>query len=133
MSILAVLIPPRTRLRSQSSAAPPGAGEAAHASAEFAYALSNDGLTVGSQGRCAPALLPKADTVVAVLADSDVSWHRVTLPKAPAARMRAALSGVLEEALLDEEEMIHLAIEPQATPGEPAWVAAVRKPWLAAE
>ena len=86
MSTLVLLLAPRERLRAQASAA----GEGARASREFSYALSADGLAVSAQGRCAAALLPKADSVIAVLADADVSWHRITLPKAPAARLRAA-------------------------------------------
>jgi general secretion pathway protein L len=129
MSTLVLLLAPRERLRAQAS----GAGEGARASREFSYALSADGLAVSAQGRCAAALLPKADSVIAVLADADVSWHRITLPKAPAARLRAALVGVLEESLLDDEDVLHLAVAPQATAGQPAWIAAVHKPWLAAE
>jgi general secretion pathway protein L len=129
MSTLVLLLAPRERLRAQASAG----GEGARASREFSYALSADGLAVSAQGRCAAALLPKADSVIAVLADADVSWHRITLPKAPSARLRAALVGVLEESLLDDEDALHLAVAPQATAGQPTWIAAVRKPWLAAE
>ena len=68
--------------------------------------------------------------MVAVLADTDVSWHRITLPKAPAARLRAALVGVLEEALLEDADDVHLALAPQAVRrpadlgrrGRPAWL-----------
>lgn len=125
MSLLAILIPARTR--------PPArpAGDATPA-AEFDYVLSQDGRGVSATGRAAPALLPKADTVVAVLADADVAWHRVTLPKAPAARLRAALGGVLEDALLEDESAQHLALPPKAAPGQPTWVAAVHKGWLQA-
>jgi general secretion pathway protein L len=132
MSILVILLAPRERLRSQAPAS--AASDAGvRASREFSYALSADGSAVSAQGRCAPALLPKADSVIAVLADCDVSWHRITLPKAPAARLRAALVGVLEEALLDDEEVVHLAVAPGASAGQATWVAAVRKPWLMAE
>ena len=31
-------------------------------------------------------MLPKAAGAVAVLSDADVSWHRITLPKAPSSR-----------------------------------------------
>ena len=120
MSILVVLIPPRPR------AGAPGV-------AEFSYVLSPDGLSIAAQGRALPAQLPRADSVVAVLADCDVGWHRLTLPKAPATRLRAALVGVLEEALLDEPEATHLALAPRATAGELVWVAAVHKPWLASQ
>lgn len=124
MSILVVLIPPRPRQASASG------DSGSSRSTEFAYVLSPDGLNVGSEGRAAPGALPRADSVVAVLADADVAWHRVTLPKAPASRLRAALVGVMEEALLDEPEVTHLALAPGATPGQPVWVAAVHRPWL---
>ena len=88
MSILVIQIAPRSRLRSSRS--PDGAHESARTADEYDYALSPDGLVLSDQGRCAAALLPKADSVVAVLSDADVSWQRVTLPKAPAARLRAA-------------------------------------------
>ncbi len=131
MSILVLQIPKRQRLRARAvggaepdTLRPPG---------EYAYASSPDGLTLVADGHCAAALLPKADSVIAVLADADVSWHRITLPKAPAARLRAALGGVLEEALLDDADVLHLAVAPQAVPGQPTWVAAVDRRWLRAE
>ena len=123
MSTLVVLIPARRR----DAAAPARAG------GDYAWVRSSSGMTVDNQGRSPASLLPKADSVVAVLADADIAWHRVTLPKAPAARMRAALVGVLEDALLDEAETVHLATAPQAVGGQPAWIAAVHKPWLQAE
>lgn len=125
MSVLAILIPPRARLAARTAegaAAPPADG--------FAYVLSSDGVQVSSQGRAQPALLPRADTVVAVLADSDVGWQRLTVPKAPAARLRAALGGLLEEHLLEDDEAVHLALPPGAEAGQPAWVATLHKDWL---
>jgi general secretion pathway protein L len=124
MSILVVLLPPRRR------AGDAVAGEPAEAASEYAYVLSADGLSVARQGRTTPALLPKADTVVAWLSPTDVSWHRVTLPRAPASKLRAALVGLLEEQLLDDEQAVHLALAPQAAPGGATWVAAVHKRWL---
>lgn len=118
MSVLAVLLPPRPR----RSGAPP---------AEFAYVLSPDGLAVERQGTAAPALLPRATTTVVVLAEADASWHHLTLPRAAPARMPQALLGLLEEQLLDEPEHVHFALAPQAAPGQPGWVAALDKPWLA--
>ena len=94
MSTLVVQIPPRPRLHSNASNAPP---EASGLATDYVYVSSPDGLALEAQGHCAAALLPKATTVIAVLADADVSWHRITLPKAPAARLRAALGGVLED------------------------------------
>ncbi len=131
MSYLIVRIAARSRLHASS----PGAAvpERPAAGTEYTYALSPDGLLLQTQGHCAASVLPKADTVVAVLADADVAWHRISLPKAPAARLRAALTGVLEEGLLDDAEATHLAVQPQATAGEPTWVAAVNRAWLRAE
>jgi general secretion pathway protein L len=123
MSILVVLLPARERA---------AAAEAERdAAPEYAYLLSTDGLGVSRQGRTTPALLPKADTVVAWLGPTDVSWHRVTLPRAPASKLRAALVGLLEEQLLDDEQAVHLAVAPQASAGGATWVAAVHKRWLA--
>jgi general secretion pathway protein L len=127
MSILVVLLPARARL----GVTPAEAVD--RAPAEFAYVLSPDGLSAGTQGRAAPSLLPRADSVVAAVADSDVSWHRITLPKVPSARLRAALVGVLEEAVLDEPELLHFALAPGVTAGQPAWVATLHKPWLASQ
>src|SRR5688500_1183482 len=121
MSILVVLLPPRTRA---------GAAADGDAAPEYAYLLSADGLSVARQGRTTPALLPKADTVVAWVGPTDVSWHRITLPRAPASRLRAALVGMLEEQLLDDEQAVHLAVAPQASAGSATWVAATHKRWL---
>lgn len=128
MSTLVIQIPERQRLRSRSPAddAPAGSG----LGTEYAYVTSRDGLLPDTQGECAAALLPKAATVVALLADTDVSWHRITLPRAPAAKLRAALAGVLEEALLDDADAVHLAIAPGAAAGQPTWVAAIDRRWL---
>ncbi|MEP7102010.1 MAG: type II secretion system protein GspL, partial [Burkholderiales bacterium] len=130
MSTLVVQIPPRSRLHSSASGAEP---EASRLATDYVYVSSPDGLALEAQGHCAAALLPKATTVIAVLADADVSWHRITLPKAPAARLRAALGGVLEDALLEDADDVHLALAPAATAGQPTWVAAVSRRWLRAE
>jgi general secretion pathway protein L len=130
MSTLVVQIPQRQRLRGSTGELAPSAGSQ---STEYSYVMSPDGLALESQGRCAAALLPKATAVVAVLADADVSWHRITLPKAPAARLRAALGGVLEEALLEDADDVHLAMAPDAIAGQPTWVAAMSRRWLRGE
>ena len=131
MSTLVVHIPPRPRLRSSSHGAP--AAEGSGLATEYPYATSPDGLELGSQGQCPASLLPKATTVIAVVSDADVGWHRITLPRAPGARLRAALDGVLEEALLEDADDVHLALAPAALPGLPTWVAAVSRRWLRAE
>jgi general secretion pathway protein L len=126
MSVLVVLIPPRPRLVAGSAAAAP-----APAPDEFVWALSEDRLSIQSEGRSPVAGLPRADGIVAVLAPTDVSWHRITFPKAPPARMAAALSGMLEEAVIDDVTELHLVPAPGAKAGEPTWVAATDRAWLA--
>ena len=130
MSTLVVQIPPRKRLRSNADA--PAASPSGPAT-DYVYAVSPDGLALESQGRCAASLLPKATTVIAVLADADTSWHRITLPRAPGSRLQTALHGVLEEALLEDADDVHLALAPAAIAGQPTWVAAVSRRWLRAE
>ena len=123
MSTLVIQLPSRQRLSSRSPAATEGEGSGL--ATEYEFVTTPDGLMLQLQGGAAASLLPRASTVVAVLGDADVSWHRITLPKAPAARMRAALVGVLEDA-----EAVHLAVAPQASAGQPTWVAAVDRRWL---
>ncbi|MFN9708041.1 MAG: type II secretion system protein GspL [Burkholderiales bacterium] len=129
MIVLVVQIPPRQRLHVGSSLNFPSDA----AVKEYNYALTANGTDLTGQGCCTAALLPKADAVVAVLADADVSWHRITLPKAPAAKLSAALIGVLEESVLDDAENTLLAVAPLAVPGQPTWIAALHLPWLRSE
>jgi general secretion pathway protein L len=129
MSTLVLQLPERRRLRAgaaDESAAP-------SRRREYAYATSDDGIELDAHGDAAAALLPKRSIVIAVVQEADVAWHRITLPKAPAARLRAAIVGVVEEALLDDADKVHLAVAPLAVAGQPAWVAAVDKAWLADE
>lgn len=129
MSTLIVQLPAQPRLSAQRAegVVPEPAPR------ELEYVFSADGQQVTQHGRCLPQALPKAQTVVGVLPPDDIGWHRITAPKAPAARLRPALVGVLEESLLEDEAELHLAIEPGFKAGEPAWVAAVGKPWLSAQ
>jgi len=131
MSVLALLLPPRERLAARAAGAD-AAGSAARLPTEWPFVLSADGRSVAQQGSAAPALLPRADRVLLVLAEADVSWHRVDIPKAPAGRLRAALLGVMEEALLEEDETLHFALGEGSVPGQPGWVAVTHRPRLAA-
>jgi general secretion pathway protein L len=128
MSVLVILIPPRARLGER--AAERDGARATSSGEGYSFVLSADGLQVSSHGRTQPALMPRADSVVAVIADRDLSWQRVTLPKAPAAKLRAALGGLLEDQLLEDVDDLHLALAPAAQAGEPVWVAAMHKAWL---
>lgn len=130
MSLLVIQLPPRDRLGARGTG-PETAGHVRLPS-EWDFVLSADGRSVSQSGRAALSLLPRADTVVLMLADADVSWHRIDVPKAPAARQRAALAGVMEEVLLDDDEALHLALGPGTVSGRSGWVAATHRPYLAA-
>jgi general secretion pathway protein L len=132
MNVLVIQIPARTRLAARSALGDVNAGAGVRVAGEFPFVLSTDGSTQASNGSAAPSLLPRADRVVAVLADTDVSWHRIDVPKAPAARLRAALAGAMEEALLDDDAALHFALGPMALPGQNGWVAVMNRPWLVA-
>lgn len=122
MTVLAVLIPPRLRPSVLAGDAPPS-------TVEWSWVYSVDGRSVARQGRGAPADWPPADECVVVLDAGDVAWLPATLPRAPASRLRQALLGLLEDQLLDDE--LHFAVAPGAGAGQPTWVAAVHRPWLA--
>ncbi|MGC4061176.1 MAG: type II secretion system protein GspL [Aquabacterium sp.] len=129
MSILIIQLPARSRLSADAAASEAGAAPASGPK-EFSYVLSLDGLSMARQGRCSAPMLPKADSVVAVMAVTDISWHNLVIPKAPAARLRAALASMLEDALLVDPEDMHLAISPTAKAGQASWVAACDHTWL---
>jgi general secretion pathway protein L len=128
MSVLAIQLPPRPRLGARLAPVP---GDAS-LPAEWPFVLSADGRSVTQSGTAASALLPRADRVVLVLAEAEVSWHRIDIPRAPPARLRAALLGVMEEALLDDDEALHFALGPGAVPGQPGWIAVTQRPYLVA-
>ena len=105
---------------------------------EFDYVLTPDGLALAGHGRAAAALLPGGE-VVAVVPACALSWHRLELPKGTLGRaagkpqrLRAVLSGLLEERLLDEPEQLHFALAPDARADAPVWVAACDRAWLGA-
>lgn len=129
MSTLVIQLPARHR----PNAASDRGTASREGTADLLYVLSPDGMNVVRQGRANAALLPKADSAVVVLADCDVSWHRIAVPKAPTARQRAAIAGVLEEQLLDEADVLHFALAPGLSGGHTGWVAVVDKAWLKAE
>jgi general secretion pathway protein L len=113
------------------------------ATTEYDYLLTPDGLTLAGHGRATAALLPAtaklAGDVVAVVPARALSWHRLELPRGTLARsagnpqrLRAVLSGLLEEQLLDEPEQLHFALAPDARADEPLWVAVCDRAWLRA-
>lgn len=121
MSTLLVLLPP----------------EPATGATEWPFALTPDRSAVSDHGKAPAALLPlprgAGAEIVAVVPVQALAWHRVELPKGIAAgtpRLRSALEGLLEEELLDDTEAVHLALQPGARGGEPAWVAVCDRHWL---
>jgi general secretion pathway protein L len=121
MSALIVVLPPHP----------------ASAATEFAYAVTHDGATVARAGAAQAPVLPLPDRagseVVAIVPVAMLSWHRVELPKGTTAkspRLRAILEGLLEDALLDEPETLHFAVQPHARAEEPVWVATCDREWL---
>lgn len=130
MSILIIQLPARQRLSDSSSDA---SSPAVSATSSYAYVFTPDGEAISRQGRCELSQMPKADSVVAVMAPTDVSWHRVILPKSPQSRLRAALASLLEDNLLDEPDQLHLAVAPEAKVGQSTWVAVCDHTWLTAQ
>lgn len=131
MSTLLILLPTRSRLRTQAH--PPGPGEGqprGEQGPEYDYLYSDDDLSLASEGRRPASQLPKADNVVALVGDAELSWHQLQLPRAKGKRLRAALAGQMEELLLDDPEGLHFAIEPEAQGGDHAWVAVLARAWL---
>ncbi|WP_119156822.1 type II secretion system protein GspL [Caldimonas tepidiphila] len=122
MSTLIIRLAPRPRLAAREADA------VLRVPAEWSHVFSAGSQL--SEGRAAAALLPRADSVVAVVPAGDLSWHRIEIPKAPAGRLRAALAGVLEDALLEDPADAHFALGPDARPGQAGWVAVVHRPWL---
>jgi general secretion pathway protein L len=133
MSVLVIQIPPRKRLGPRASGPDDASASAPSSRAEYHWVSSLDGRSIATQGRSAPTLLPRAESVVAVVGECDVGWQRVKMPKAPAAKLRAALGSLVEEAVLDEPDALQLAIAADAVAGAPTWVAVVDRAWLEGE
>lgn len=74
--------------------------------------------------------LPPADELVLVLPAQCLSWQRLDLPRVPRMRLPQALAGLLEERLLCDPAQLHFAVAPDASPGQPTWVAVCDKVWL---
>jgi general secretion pathway protein L len=126
MSTLIILLPAQPRLAATSNDSPVAADE-------FDYVLSVDGQRATEHGRAMPSELPRATQAVAVLRPGDVAFQKIDVPKAPAARLRVALTGVMEEGLLEDEDDVHLALGPGTKPGGSGWVAVTNRRWLRAQ
>lgn len=132
MSLLAIFLPVRGRA---PILGPPAAATRLAAAVEpalqWSFVYSRQGQAVDRQGRAAATELPKADRVVLVLQDEDVSWLSATLPPPSAKRLKEALRGALEDQLLEDPASTHLAVWQHGLQQDgPTWVAAIHKPWI---
>jgi len=113
---------------------PPSTGDA---TTRYDHVLTPEGQTVAAQATAFPASLPDASRgvseTIAVIPPENLSWHQVDLPKGVGTgspRLRPVLQSLLEDRLLDDPEDLHLAMEPGARAGSPAWVGVCDKAWL---
>ena len=112
--------------------------EAVSTQTEFDFVVTDDGMTVTQTGRALAVALPPldkpGDVCIATAPVRALSWHQVTVPVGVtpgSARMRAVLDGLLEDQLLDDLELFHLALPPNFQTGTAQWVAACDRRWLA--
>ena len=131
MSVLVVILPSRGAAGAGGPAPGPAREGEGAPTPEWDWVLSADGQAVSARGRGRAATLPACDRLVLAVEPAALGWHRVELPRVAPARLRAALDGLLEEALLEEPAQLHLALEPGAAPGQAAWVAVLRRDLLA--
>ena len=87
-------------------------------STEPAFVRTPDGQQTVEHGTAALTQLPMADEIVALVPLACLSWHRITLPRAPAGKLRAVLDGLLEERVLDDPQALHFALAPGARAGD---------------
>jgi general secretion pathway protein L len=108
-------------------------------SQELQYCLASNAQSITSHGSAPLALLPKADETVLLLPSNTLSWHKVNLPKmsrsTSAQKMRAVLDGLIEEQLLDDTALLHIAhLRPASrtdkADNSPNWLAVCDKAWL---
>ncbi len=100
---------------------------AAHPLPELEYVLLSAEGRLQSAGREQVALLPRGRRVVVVVDALDASVLAVTLPPMPAARLQAALSGALEDRLLQDAGQLHLTAGPLAEDGSVSLACAVQR------
>lgn len=127
MPVLVVLTPPPARAADLPAR---GSGAVGLADAVWKWALCDDAAQIASQGESAPASWPRADSLVMVVPTQAMAWTPVDLPKVPVGRLQAALAGLLEDALLEEPEQLHIALPPHAKPGRPTTVAVMPRSHL---
>lgn len=97
---------------------------------DLAFVQSPDGRSIMRQGYAPLVLLDKLANTVLIVPTQRLSFHLITLPKAPAAKLRVALEGVLEELVLDDPAELAFAVAPQAQEKNATWIAVYEKAWM---
>ncbi|MEI7782987.1 MAG: type II secretion system protein GspL [Betaproteobacteria bacterium] len=77
-----------------------------------------------------PSQWPAGQELIVVVPAAMLSWHKVSLPRLPKHRWPQALAGLLEDQLLAEPALLHMALAPGAQAGSETWVAVCDKAWL---
>jgi general secretion pathway protein L len=132
MSVLVIQIAPRSRLRARADGA--SAREAARVTQEYMYALSPDGLVLEGAGASAPhRCCPRPTAWLRSSAMPTSAGIASRCPRRPRRGLRAAIIGVLEEAVLEDADLTHFAVAPDPAAGQPTWIAAMDRVWLRAE
>ena len=111
---------------------PGSAADAGGKSSALDYTLLNAGGQATDNGHAQPALLPRAQRVLAVLPAEQVTLLALNLPAMPPQRLQAALTGALEERLLHDPAGVHLAAGPREPDGSVRLACACERGPLAA-
>jgi len=87
------------------------------------------GATLTGQGCDSAEAIARQPATVLVWPAQALSWLQLSLPKAPAHKLRALLDGLLEERLLSDLPDLHYALAPGFQPGRAAdtWVACCQR------
>ena len=96
------------------------------------YTLLNANGQATDNGHAQPALLPRAQRVLAVLPAEQLTLLALNLPAMPPQRLQAALTGALEERLLHDPIGVHLAAGPREADGSVRLACACERAPLAA-
>ena len=105
------------------------------AATEYLHVRAGPGAATGHAQSATAARLPRdAGTVVAVVPAQALAWHTITPPPVGAARLAAALEGLLEERLLEDPAQSQLVYTPDgaaaAAQGQTLTVLVCQKAWL---
>jgi len=105
------------------------------AATEYLHVRAGPGAATGHAQSATAARLPRdAGTVVAVVPAQALAWHTITPPPVGAARLAAALEGLLEERLLEDPAQSQVVYTPDgaaaAAQGQTLTVLVCQKAWL---